>query len=133
LELPPDSPLRAADPQYEGIKRFLLTLLLFYSKQSKSIRGANVVYDRITSQVSSPAMYDGTSSCSWANLFLFLFLGLCWQSAVYFAFALVPLSFILLPTKLKYAHFGYEIQFISWWYPNLIQDFWYAVVLGSNT
>nr|CAB3457980.1 unnamed protein product [Digitaria exilis] len=30
LALPPDSPLRAADPQYEGIKRFLLTLLLFY-------------------------------------------------------------------------------------------------------
>ncbi|KAG2637017.1 ubiquinol-cytochrome-c reductase complex assembly factor 1-like [Panicum virgatum] len=58
LALPPDSPLRAADPQYEGIKRFMLTLLLFYSKQSKAIRGANVVYDRITSQVDSPAIYD---------------------------------------------------------------------------
>ncbi|KAF8700831.1 hypothetical protein HU200_034195 [Digitaria exilis] len=58
LALPPDSPLRAADPQYEGIKRFLLTLLLFYSKQSKAIRGANVVYDRITSQVDTPAIYD---------------------------------------------------------------------------
>ncbi|OEL21580.1 hypothetical protein BAE44_0017406 [Dichanthelium oligosanthes] len=58
LALPPDSPLRAADPQYEGIKRFMLTLLLFYSKQSKSIRGANVAYDRITSQVDSPAIYD---------------------------------------------------------------------------
>jgi len=46
------------DPQYKGIKRFLLTLLLFYSKQSKSIRGANVVYDRITSQVDAPAIYD---------------------------------------------------------------------------
>ncbi|GJN32337.1 hypothetical protein PR202_gb20837 [Eleusine coracana subsp. coracana] len=59
LALPPDSPFRAEDPHYEGIKRFLLTLLLFYSKQSKSIRGANVVYDRITSQVDSPAIYDG--------------------------------------------------------------------------
>ncbi|PAN13984.1 hypothetical protein PAHAL_2G376600 [Panicum hallii] len=58
LALPPDSPLRAADPQYEGIKRFMLTLLLFYSKQSKAIRGANVVYDRITSQVDAPAIYD---------------------------------------------------------------------------
>ncbi|KAK3125036.1 hypothetical protein QOZ80_7BG0599200 [Eleusine coracana subsp. coracana] len=58
LALPPDSPFRAEDPHYEGIKRFLLTLLLFYSKQSKSIRGANVVYDRITSQVDSPAIYD---------------------------------------------------------------------------
>jgi len=46
------------DPQYKGIKRFLLTLLLFYSKQSKSIRGANVVYDRITSQVDAPTIYD---------------------------------------------------------------------------
>eukprot|EP00267_Zea_mays_P033870 XP_008668364.1 uncharacterized protein LOC100382858 isoform X2 [Zea mays] len=58
LALPPDSPHRAVDPQYKGIKRFLLTLLLFYSKQSKSIRGANVVYDRITSQVDAPTIYD---------------------------------------------------------------------------
>lgn len=59
LALPPDSPHRAADHNYEGFKRFLLTLLLFYSKQSKSIRGANVAYDRITSQVDAPAIYDG--------------------------------------------------------------------------
>ncbi|XP_062189393.1 uncharacterized protein LOC133892560 [Phragmites australis] len=58
LALPPDSPLRAEDPHYKGIKRFMLTLLLFYSKQSKSIRGANVVYDRITSQVDMPVIYD---------------------------------------------------------------------------
>ena len=70
LALPPDSPFRAADPQYEGIKRFMLTLLLFYSKQSKAIRGANVVYDRITSQVDSPAIYDGKSSCLKASFFL---------------------------------------------------------------
>jgi len=70
LALPPDSPLRAVDPQYEGIKRFMLTLLLFYSKQSKAIRGANVVYDRITSQVDALAIYDGKSSSLSAFLFL---------------------------------------------------------------
>lgn len=86
LALPPDSPLRAADPQYEGIKRFLLTLLLFYSKQSKAIRGANVVYDRITSQVDTPAIYDGKLSCFSSNSFLmcglpFLFtFGVCFSS-----------------------------------------------------
>ncbi|XP_006658567.1 ubiquinol-cytochrome-c reductase complex assembly factor 1 isoform X1 [Oryza brachyantha] len=58
LALPPDSPLRVEDPQFEGIKRFMLTLLLFYSKQSKSIRGANVVYHRITSQVDKSDIHD---------------------------------------------------------------------------
>ncbi|KQK16166.1 hypothetical protein BRADI_1g27180v3 [Brachypodium distachyon] len=58
LALPPDSPLRAEDPHYEGIKRFMLTLLLFYSKQSKSIRGANAVYHRITSHVDKPDIYE---------------------------------------------------------------------------
>jgi hypothetical protein len=70
LALPPDSPHRAADPQYEGIKRFMLTLLLFYSKQSKALRAANIVYDRITSQVDAPAIYDGKSSCFSAVLFV---------------------------------------------------------------
>lgn len=58
LALPPDSPLRAEDPHYEGIKRLMLTLLLFYSKQSKSIRGANAVYHRITSHVDKPDIYE---------------------------------------------------------------------------
>ncbi|KAG6539062.1 hypothetical protein ZIOFF_004215 [Zingiber officinale] len=58
LALPPNSPLRIEEPQSEGIKRILLKLLLFYSKQSKSIRGANAVYHRITSQVNKPAIYD---------------------------------------------------------------------------
>ena len=70
LALPPDSPLRAADPQYKGIKRFMLTLLLFYSKQSKALRGASVVYDRITSQVDAPAIYDGKSSYFSSILFV---------------------------------------------------------------
>lgn len=58
LALPADSPLRIEEPRYEGIKRFILKLMLFYSKQSKSIRGANVIYLRITSQVDKPAIYN---------------------------------------------------------------------------
>ncbi|RWW58366.1 hypothetical protein BHE74_00034777 [Ensete ventricosum] len=64
LALPPNSPLRLEEPHYEGIKRVMLKLLLFYSKQSKSIRGANVVYRRIISQVDKPAIYDGVPSFS---------------------------------------------------------------------
>ena len=59
LALPPESPLRMDEPQYEGIKRLFLKLMLFYSKQSKSIRGANVVYKRVVSQVDKPDIYDG--------------------------------------------------------------------------
>ncbi|RZS08231.1 hypothetical protein BHM03_00039176 [Ensete ventricosum] len=62
LALPPNSPLRLEEPHYEGIKRVMLKLLLFYSKQSKSIRGANVVYRRIISQVDKPAIYDETAA-----------------------------------------------------------------------
>jgi len=62
LALAPTSPLRIEEPQYEGIRHFMLKLLLFYSKQSKSIRGANVVYRRIISQVDKPAIYDGVFS-----------------------------------------------------------------------
>uniref|UniRef100_A0A6P6FRH8 ubiquinol-cytochrome-c reductase complex assembly factor 1-like isoform X1 n=1 Tax=Ziziphus jujuba TaxID=326968 RepID=A0A6P6FRH8_ZIZJJ len=58
LALAPDSPLRIEEPKREGIKGFILTMLLFYSKQSKSIRGANVVYKRILSQVDKPIIYS---------------------------------------------------------------------------
>ncbi|XP_050386757.1 uncharacterized protein LOC126803051 [Argentina anserina] len=58
LALPPESPLRMDEPQYEGIMRVFLKLMLFYSKQSKSIRGANVVYKRVVSQVDKPAIYE---------------------------------------------------------------------------
>uniref|UniRef100_A0A1D1ZK33 Ubiquinol-cytochrome c reductase complex chaperone CBP3 n=1 Tax=Anthurium amnicola TaxID=1678845 RepID=A0A1D1ZK33_9ARAE len=58
LALAPDSPLKIEEPQYEGIKRLMLKLLLFYSKQSKAIRGANVVYRRVITQVDKPAIYD---------------------------------------------------------------------------
>ncbi|KAI5346809.1 hypothetical protein L3X38_014688 [Prunus dulcis] len=58
LALAPDSPLRIEEPQYAGFKRAILRLMLFYSKQSTSIRGANVVYKRIISQVDKPAIYE---------------------------------------------------------------------------
>ncbi|GLT39856.1 hypothetical protein SLA2020_140230 [Shorea laevis] len=58
LALAPGSPLRIEEPKYEGIKYFILKLMLFYSKQSKSIRGANVIYKRVISQVDKPAIYE---------------------------------------------------------------------------
>ncbi|KAI9085689.1 hypothetical protein K1719_032295 [Acacia pycnantha] len=58
LGLAENSPLRVQEPNFEGIKRFFLKMLLFYSKQSKSIRGANVVYQRILSQVDKPPIYE---------------------------------------------------------------------------
>ncbi|XP_021905526.1 ubiquinol-cytochrome-c reductase complex assembly factor 1 [Carica papaya] len=58
LALPPDSPVRVEEPKYEGFRYFMLKFILFYSKQSKSIRGANVIYRRITSQVDKPAIYE---------------------------------------------------------------------------
>ncbi|KAJ7949477.1 Ubiquinol-cytochrome-c reductase complex assembly factor like [Quillaja saponaria] len=58
LALALDSPLRVEEPKYEGIKHFILKLMLFYCKQSKSIRGANVVYRRIVSQVDKPPIYE---------------------------------------------------------------------------
>lgn len=58
LALAPHSPFRVEDPQYEGFKRFIFKLMLFYSKQSKSIRGANVIYRRVIHQVDRAAIYD---------------------------------------------------------------------------
>ncbi|MCL7021438.1 hypothetical protein MKW94_008474 [Papaver nudicaule] len=57
LALPPGSPLRVEEPHFEGFKRVLLKLALFYTKQSKSIRCANAVYMRVISQVDKPAIY----------------------------------------------------------------------------
>ncbi|KAI3458352.1 hypothetical protein Pfo_015015 [Paulownia fortunei] len=58
LTLATDSPNRIEDPQYEGIKRVILKLMLFYSKQSQFIRWANVIYRRVIYQVDRPAIYD---------------------------------------------------------------------------
>ncbi|KAL6580615.1 hypothetical protein OROMI_008639 [Orobanche minor] len=58
LALASDSPNRIEDPQYEGIKRLILRLMLFYSKQSQFIRWANAIYSRVIYQVDRPAIYD---------------------------------------------------------------------------
>ncbi|XP_073143973.1 uncharacterized protein [Henckelia pumila] len=58
LALANDSPYRVEDPNYEGAKRVILKLMLFYSKQSQFIRWANVIYSRVTYQVDRPAIYD---------------------------------------------------------------------------
>ncbi|CAN0916026.1 Ubiquinol-cytochrome-c reductase complex assembly factor 1 [Linum grandiflorum] len=58
LALLPGSPLRVEEPSYEGLRRVIFKMLLFYSKQSKSIRGANVAYRRIIHQVDKPAIYE---------------------------------------------------------------------------
>ncbi|CAN1188264.1 Ubiquinol-cytochrome-c reductase complex assembly factor 1 [Linum perenne] len=58
LALAPGSPLRVEEPSYEGLRRVIFKMLLFYSKQSKSIRGANVAYRRIIHQVDKPAIYE---------------------------------------------------------------------------
>lgn len=63
LALAKESPLRMDEPQYEGIKRLFLRMMLFYSKQSQHIRAANVIYRRIVSQVDKPAIYDGNPFC----------------------------------------------------------------------
>ncbi|KAJ0772111.1 putative ubiquinol-cytochrome c chaperone/UPF0174 [Helianthus annuus] len=58
LALPPGSPHRINEPNYTGIRLFILRLMLFYSKQSMSIRAANVIYRRVVSQVDNPMVYD---------------------------------------------------------------------------
>ncbi|XP_038883636.1 ubiquinol-cytochrome-c reductase complex assembly factor 1 isoform X2 [Benincasa hispida] len=58
LALAKDSPLRMDEPEYAGFKLLFLRMMLFYSKQSKHIRAANVIYRRIVSQVDKPAIYD---------------------------------------------------------------------------
>ncbi|XP_042058321.1 ubiquinol-cytochrome-c reductase complex assembly factor 1-like isoform X1 [Salvia splendens] len=58
LALAADSPYRIDEPQYVGIRRFILKLMLFYSKQSQFIRRANAIYTRVQYQVDRPAIYD---------------------------------------------------------------------------
>lgn len=59
LALPSGSPRRINEPNYEGIRRFILRLMLFYSIQSTSIRAANVIYRRVVSHVEKQSVYDG--------------------------------------------------------------------------
>ncbi|GFP97048.1 hypothetical protein PHJA_001848900 [Phtheirospermum japonicum] len=58
LALASDSAYRVDDPQYEGIKRVILKLILFYNKQSQFLHWANGIYSRVTYQVDRPAIYD---------------------------------------------------------------------------
>ncbi|KAG0581001.1 hypothetical protein KC19_4G217000 [Ceratodon purpureus] len=57
LSLDSSSRLRVVDPAPEGFKRTVLTLLGYYGKQSRLIRGANTLYSRISSQVDQPELY----------------------------------------------------------------------------
>lgn len=59
LALEPSSPGWIEEPKYQGLKHVFLKMMLFYSKQSRSIRGAHAIYSRVTSQVDSPAIYEG--------------------------------------------------------------------------
>ncbi|KAD5961333.1 hypothetical protein R6Q59_014281 [Mikania micrantha] len=58
LVLEHGSPQRINEPNYKGIRLIMLRLMLFYSKQSTSIRAANVIYGRVVSQVENPVVYD---------------------------------------------------------------------------
>ncbi|KAI7748906.1 hypothetical protein M8C21_023543 [Ambrosia artemisiifolia] len=58
LALPLRSPQRINEPNYKGVRLFILRLMLFYSKESVSIRAANVIYRRVVSQVENPMVYD---------------------------------------------------------------------------
>lgn len=82
LALLPGSPLRIEEPHYEGLRHIMFKLLLFYSKQSRSIRGANVVYKRLSSQVDKPSIYDvfnleKTFKTTFSLLVLHMWLFLC--------------------------------------------------------
>ncbi|KAH6801938.1 ubiquinol-cytochrome C chaperone family protein [Perilla frutescens var. frutescens] len=82
LALAADSPYRIHDPQYEGAKRFMLKLMLFYSKQSQFIRSANAIYSRVLYQVDRPAIYDvfsleETFKTTYSLLILHMWLCLC--------------------------------------------------------
>lgn len=94
LALPKDSPLRIDEPDYVGIRRFILKLMMFYSKQSMSIRGANVIYKRIIAQVDKPAIYDGTffgfqhNFCKQNYVFTFCALFIYWVLCVCCSFQL---------------------------------------------
>ena len=99
LALAADSPLRVEEPKYEGIKHTIFKLLLFYSKQSQSIRGANVVYKRIISQVDKPLIYEGESS-----LMLLLMIRISLNFFFYFLFSLsysFSLVFLVAPCPVQ--------------------------------
>lgn len=58
LALPPNSTLSVQEPEFKGFYRFILRLLLYYSKESRYIRTTEVLYKRIVYQVDRPEIYD---------------------------------------------------------------------------
>ncbi|KAH9329621.1 hypothetical protein KI387_001729, partial [Taxus chinensis] len=58
LALHANSKFWVHEPEYKGIHYFFLKLLLYYSKESRSIRNANVLYKRIVYQVDRSDIYD---------------------------------------------------------------------------
>ncbi|KAL8149311.1 uncharacterized protein LOC141708682 [Apium graveolens] len=58
LALPADSPIRFEERKYTGFKHIMMKLMLAYSKESRSIERANVIYRRVVAQVDPPAIYD---------------------------------------------------------------------------
>lgn len=64
LSLDFSSRFRLVDPAPEGFKRTVLKLLGYYGKQSRLIRGANILYSRISSQVDQPELYASEFLCS---------------------------------------------------------------------
>ncbi|WOH01317.1 hypothetical protein DCAR_0520699 [Daucus carota subsp. sativus] len=58
LALPADSPIRFEERKYTGIKHIMMKLMLAYSKESRSIERANVIYRRVVYHVDPPAIYD---------------------------------------------------------------------------
>lgn len=58
LALPADSPIRFEERKYTGFKHIMMKLMLAYSKESRSIERANVIYRRVVSHVDPPAIYD---------------------------------------------------------------------------
>ena len=51
LVLPTNSKLSRQEPEFKSVYRFILRLLLYYSKESNYIQNAEVLYKKIVYQV----------------------------------------------------------------------------------
>ncbi|KAL8115823.1 hypothetical protein AgCh_022358 [Apium graveolens] len=58
LAFPADSPIRFEEQNYTGFKHIMMKLMLAYSKHSRSIERANVIYRRVVAHVDPPDIYD---------------------------------------------------------------------------
>lgn len=89
-----------------------------HTEHSKSTRGANVVYHRISSHVEKPDIYEGTPLCLVVNLFLF-HLGLAFP----WSFCIIILVFC---SALRFMH-GLVLRRIYCWFVDdfLLVWFWH--------